>query len=93
MVDFISNYPEWDLLPSLNDVDLDSYNIIDIKVVKTDKQHPCLVNKALVYDDDTWLSKPSFSELVDDNSSVDSLSSTGNASFLSTFETFQTAVV
>ena len=35
---------------------------------------------------------PSLVKFVDDNLSVDSLSSTGNATYLSTLETFQTEV-
>ncbi len=43
-------------------------------------------------DDSTNTLAPSLIEIIDDDSSVDSLSSTGNASYLSTLETFQTEV-
>ncbi len=41
------------------------------------------------YDDSTCASVSNLIEVIDDDSSVDSLSSTGNATYLSTLETFQ----
>ncbi len=86
------NCPDWELLPDLNEIQADVLNQ-ENKIVQIEQFYPHLYNKLPCYNDDsTCASVPNLIEVVDDDSSVDSLSSTGNASYLSTLETFQTEV-
>ena len=56
--------------------------VVETKLVQIEPDHSCINAKMLCYHDDgTCTSAPSFVRFIDDNSSTDSLSSTGNASY------------
>ena len=89
---FVLNCPDWELLPDLNEIQAEDVSVRS-KIVQIEQFYPHLYNKLPCYhDDSTCASVPNLIEVVDDDSSVDSLSSTGNASYLSTLETFKTEV-
>ena len=86
------NCPDWELIPDLDEIQADEFSVNN-KIVQIEQFYPCNNSNAPCYDDDSTC-PPALSlvEFVDDNSSVDSLSSTGNTTYLSTLETFQTEV-
>ena len=86
---FMPNCPDWESLPDLNEVQADDFSV-DNKIVQIEQFYPCLHHKLTCYNDDsTCTSAPSLIEFVDDDSSVDSLSSAGNATYLSSLENYQ----
>ena len=81
------------MLPDLNEIQTDVV-VVDTKVVQFELNHSGINSRMLCYDDDsTCTSAPSLVEFVDDDSSADSLSSTGNASYFSTFGNFSIRVI
>ncbi len=83
---------ECNVLPDLNEIQTDVV-VVDTKVVQFELNHSGINSRMLCYDDNsTCTSAPSLVKFIDDDSSADSLSSTGNASYLSALETFQTEV-
>ena len=89
---FMPNCPDWESLPDLNEIQADGFSV-DNKIVQIEQFFPCLHHKLTCYNDDsTCTSAPSLIEFIDDDSSVDSLSSAGNATYLSSLENYQTEV-
>ena len=88
----MSNCPDWELLPDLNEIQADDV-IVDNKLVQLEPSCSCIHNKMPYYDNNCACTlAPSLVEFVKDDSSVDSLSTTGNITYLSTIEAYQTEV-
>ena len=86
------NCPDWELIPDLDEIQADVFSV-DNKIVQIEQFYPCNHNNTPCYNDDSTCPLTlTLVEFVDDDSSVDSLSSTGNATYLSTLETFQMEV-
>ena len=86
-----TNYPDWELLPALNEIQADGLSL-ESKIVQIEQFYPHISTNTPCYDDSTCTSAPSLIEFVDDDSSVDSLSSAGNSTYLSSLENYQTEV-
>ena len=86
-----TNYPDWELLPALNEIQADGLSL-ESKIVQIEQFYPHMNAKMPCYDDSTCALAPSLVEFVKDDSSVDSLSTTGNITYLSTIEAYQTEV-
>jgi hypothetical protein len=87
----VTNYPDWELFPALNEIQADGLSL-ENKIVQIEQFYPRISTNTPCYDDSTCTSAPSLIKFVDDDSSVDSLSSAGNATYLSSLETYQTEV-
>ena len=86
------NCPDWELFVDLNENQAGN-SIVDNKPVQIEPCYSCIHNRMLCFDDkSTCTLAPSLVEFVKDDSSVDSLSTTGNITYLSTIEAYQTEV-
>ena len=77
-----SNYPDLELLPHFNAIQVNRIVVDSITVQITEPNHSCIDTKVPLYDESTCTYTPSHVKFVNDDSSVDSLSSTGNATLV-----------
>ncbi len=75
----------------LNEIQADGLSLKS-KIVQIEQFYPHISAYTPCYDDSTCASTPSLIEFINDDSSVDSLSSAGNATYLSSLEIYQTEV-
>ena len=91
--DFLSCLnPDWELFADLNKVQADEI-AVDTTLVQNEHSYTSIYKELPCYNDDsTNTLAPSLIEIINDDSSVDSFSSAGNATYLSSLENFQTKV-
>ena len=86
-----TNYPDWELLPALNKIQADGLSLKS-KIDQIEQFYPHISANTPCYDDSTFASTPSLIEFVDDDSSVDTLSSAVNTTYLSILENYLTEI-